>query len=92
MCVCYSEGSVIAYYLSEFEVPRGQEAAVDKAMSSMDKVVAKVQRGLPNSRPGNDLLFEDVMNSALDSRMFSESFSGEFCSVLVLLAPELISV
>ncbi|XP_070298331.1 suppressor of tumorigenicity 14 protein-like [Salvelinus sp. IW2-2015] len=63
------EGSVIAYYLSEFEVPRGQEAAVDKAMSSMDKVVDKVQRGFSNNRPGNDLLFEDVMNSALDSRM-----------------------
>uniref|UniRef100_A0A8C7IPJ8 ST14 transmembrane serine protease matriptase a n=1 Tax=Oncorhynchus kisutch TaxID=8019 RepID=A0A8C7IPJ8_ONCKI len=41
----FSEGSVIAYYLSEFDVPHGQEAAVDKAMSSMDKVVDKVQRG-----------------------------------------------
>lgn len=71
----FSEGSVIAYYLSEFEVPRGQEAAVDKAMSSMDKVVDKVQRSMSSNRPGNDLLFEDVMNSALDSRMFSTSFS-----------------
>uniref|UniRef100_A0A8C7IKF8 ST14 transmembrane serine protease matriptase a n=1 Tax=Oncorhynchus kisutch TaxID=8019 RepID=A0A8C7IKF8_ONCKI len=75
----FSEGSVIAYYLSEFDVPHGQEAAVDKAMSSMDKVVDKVQRGLQNSRPGNDLLFEDIMNSALDSRMFSDvNVSSEY--------------
>lgn len=60
-CVGSSEGSVVAYYLSEFNVPAGQEAAVDKAMSSMDKLVAKEQRTL--SRPGNALVVEDVVSS-----------------------------
>ncbi|KAM4628334.1 ST14 transmembrane serine protease matriptase a [Polymixia lowei] len=69
----FSEGSVIAYYLSEFRVPVGQEAAVDKAMTSMDKLVDKEQRTF--YRPGNSLLFEDVVSSALDTRLFKSSFS-----------------
>lgn len=31
-----SEGSVIVYYLSEFKMPAGQEAAVDNEMSSIN--------------------------------------------------------
>nr|XP_046245751.1 ST14 transmembrane serine protease matriptase a [Scatophagus argus] len=72
----FSEGSVIAYYLSEFNVPVGQEAAVDNAMSSMDKLVDKEQRTL--YRRGNALVLEDVVSSALDARMFSSSFSSFF--------------
>uniref|UniRef100_A0A8C2XJJ4 ST14 transmembrane serine protease matriptase a n=1 Tax=Cyclopterus lumpus TaxID=8103 RepID=A0A8C2XJJ4_CYCLU len=68
----FSEGSVIAYYLSEFKVPTGQEASVDKAMSTMEKLVDKEQRFL--SRPGNSLVLEDVISSALDARLFSTSF------------------
>ncbi|XP_030264304.1 ST14 transmembrane serine protease matriptase a [Sparus aurata] len=69
----FSEGSVIAYYLSEFRVPVGQEAAVDNAMAAMDKLVEKEQRSL--KRPGNALVLEDVVSSALDKRLFSSSFS-----------------
>ncbi|KAM7412695.1 hypothetical protein PAMA_020193 [Pampus argenteus] len=69
----FSEGSVIAYYLSEFRVPAGQESAVDKAMSTMDKLVDKEQRSM--HRPGNALVLEDVVSSALDSRLLSTSFS-----------------
>ncbi|KAM9853373.1 ST14 transmembrane serine protease matriptase a [Aulostomus maculatus] len=72
----FSEGSVIAYYLSEFKVPVGQEASVDAAMSAMDKLVDKVQRGL--NRPGNSLLLDDVISSALDDRLISTSFSRFF--------------
>lgn len=64
LCSCVlssSEGSVIAYYLSEFNVPTGQEAAVDNAMASMSKLVDKEQRTL--HRPGNSLMFEDVVSS-----------------------------
>ncbi|XP_030008970.1 ST14 transmembrane serine protease matriptase a isoform X1 [Sphaeramia orbicularis] len=68
----FSEGSVIAYYLSEFRVPAGQEAAVDNAMASMDKLVDKEQRSI--NRKSNSLILDDVMSSALDSRMFSSSF------------------
>lgn len=68
----FSEGSVIAYYLSEFRVPAGQEAAIDKIMSSMDKLVDKEQRTL--KRPGNALVFSDVVSSALDDRLFSTLF------------------
>uniref|UniRef100_A0A8C4GIG8 Suppressor of tumorigenicity 14 protein homolog n=1 Tax=Dicentrarchus labrax TaxID=13489 RepID=A0A8C4GIG8_DICLA len=72
----FSEGSVIAYYLSEFRVPAGQEAAVDRAMTSVDKLVEKEQRS--SYRPGNDLVFEDVVSSALDARLFSTSFSSKY--------------
>ncbi|KAM3616412.1 uncharacterized protein V6R79_017500 [Siganus canaliculatus] len=68
----FSEGSVISYYLSEFNVPKGQEAAVDSAMSSMDKLVDKEQRSM--HRPGNRLVLEDVMSSAIDSRLISTPF------------------
>lgn len=56
-----SEGSVVAYYLSEFHVPAGQEAAVDNAMAAMDKLVDKEQRNI--FRAGNSLLFDDVVSS-----------------------------
>ncbi|CAK6957913.1 ST14 transmembrane serine protease matriptase a [Scomber scombrus] len=69
----FSEGSVIAYYLSEFNVPVGQGASVDSAMTAINKLVDKEQRSL--YRPGNSLVLEDVVSSALDSRMFSTSFN-----------------
>ncbi|KAL6115783.1 st14 [Pungitius sinensis] len=69
----FSEGSVIGYYLSEFQVPKGQEASVDSAMSSMDKLVDKEKR--IRSRPSNSLVLEDVRSSALDTRLISTSFS-----------------
>ncbi|CAB1452853.1 unnamed protein product [Pleuronectes platessa] len=69
----FSEGSVIAYYLSEFSVPSGQEAAVDSAMSSVETLVIKEQR--TRHRPGNSLVLDDVVSSALDSRLISTSFS-----------------
>eukprot|EP00064_Thunnus_orientalis_P010536 superscaffoldBa00001439_g10562 len=69
----FSEGSVIAYYLSEFRVPLGQESSVDSAMSAIDKLVDKEQRSV--YRPGNSLVLEDVVSSALDARMLSTSFS-----------------
>lgn len=69
----FSEGSVIAYYLSEFNVPAGQEAAVDSAMNSIDQQVAKERSSL--KRPGNALVLDDVVSSALDARMLSTSFN-----------------
>ncbi|XP_028430206.1 ST14 transmembrane serine protease matriptase a isoform X2 [Perca flavescens] len=72
----FSEGSVIAYYLSEFKVPADQQASVDSAMSSMEKLVDKVQRTF--SGPSNSLVLEDVMSSAIDSRMLSTTFSQSF--------------
>ncbi|XP_030601164.1 ST14 transmembrane serine protease matriptase a [Archocentrus centrarchus] len=67
----FSEGSIIAYYLSEFSVPVGQEAAVDNAMSSVETLVKK-QRALQSS--GDGLTLDDVVTSALDDRMSSPSF------------------
>lgn len=69
----FSEGSVIAYYLSEFNVPAGQEAAVDSAMIDINKQVEKVRSGY--NRPGNALELNDVVSSALDARMFSTSYN-----------------
>lgn len=68
----FSEGSVIAYYLSEFHVPTGQEAAVDSAMTSINQQVSKERSSI--NRPGNALVLDDVVSSALDSRMVSTSF------------------
>ncbi|XP_068440802.1 ST14 transmembrane serine protease matriptase a [Clinocottus analis] len=72
----FSEGSVIAYYLSEFNVPAGQEASVDKAMSTMEKLVDKEQRSL--TKTSSRLVFEDVISSALDDRLLKSSFSRLF--------------
>ncbi|XP_068569925.1 ST14 transmembrane serine protease matriptase a [Cebidichthys violaceus] len=72
----FSEGSVVAYYLSEFNVPTGQEASVDKAMSTLEKLVDKEQRFI--GRPSNSLVLEDVISSALDPRLVSTSFSKSF--------------
>lgn len=60
MFPCSSEGSVIAYYTSEFNVPLGQEAAVDRAMDSMDKIVDKQQRR-QSGRASSNLVFDDIM-------------------------------
>lgn len=40
----FSEGSVIAYYLSEFYVPMSQEAAVDNTMTTLDERIKKQRR------------------------------------------------
>lgn len=55
--IALSEGSVIAYYLSEFSVPAGQEAAVDEAMSSVEALAKG--RSLQNS----DLTLDDIVAS-----------------------------
>lgn len=69
----FSEGSVVAYYLSEFKVPVGQEASVDRAMSTVDTLVDKERRSMAKS--GNSLVLDEVVTSALDARMLSPSFS-----------------
>ncbi|XP_076002095.1 ST14 transmembrane serine protease matriptase a [Genypterus blacodes] len=68
----FSEGSVMAYCLSEFDVPASQEAAVDKVMATLDKLVDKEQRSIKKN--SNALVFEDVVSSALDTRLISTSF------------------
>lgn len=69
----FSEGSVIAYYLSEFKVPAGQEAAIDSEMASIDLRIAKEKSTM--KAIGNDLVLDEVVTSAIDSRMLSKSFS-----------------
>ncbi|XP_031429607.1 ST14 transmembrane serine protease matriptase a [Clupea harengus] len=67
----FSEGSVIAYYTSEFNVPSGQEGAVDRTMISMDQIVDKQQQRRRHSdKPASDLVFDDIMTSELDMRLF----------------------
>ncbi|XP_072551752.1 ST14 transmembrane serine protease matriptase a [Salminus brasiliensis] len=63
----FSQGSVVAYYLSEFHVPKSQEAAVDNAMSSMNDPINKAQRSF--SDPTGSLFYDSVVASAVDSRM-----------------------
>ncbi|XP_036392375.1 ST14 transmembrane serine protease matriptase a [Megalops cyprinoides] len=73
----FSEGTVIAYYLSEFSVPVGQEAVVDKTILSMDKIVDK-QQGRMKNREGNSLLFDNVESRALDARLFRSTFTASY--------------
>ncbi|KAL7870623.1 hypothetical protein SRHO_G00081200 [Serrasalmus rhombeus] len=70
----FSQGSVIAYYLSEFRVPGSQEDAVDNIMSNMSE--SKSQRRLTD--PQGSLLFNSVETSAVDSRMFVKSSTKRF--------------
>ncbi|KAK2848190.1 hypothetical protein Q7C36_009872 [Tachysurus vachellii] len=63
----FSEGSVIAYYLSEFHVPVSQEATVDNTMTTMDDTIKK-QRSLKS----DNLLFTRIDTSALDSQIFTK--------------------
>ncbi|KAG7333138.1 hypothetical protein KOW79_003273 [Hemibagrus wyckioides] len=65
----FSEGSVIAYYLSEFHVPVSQEAAVDNIMTTMDETMKK-QRRLNDQT--EKLMFTRIDTSALDSQIFTK--------------------
>ncbi|XP_041850067.1 ST14 transmembrane serine protease matriptase a [Melanotaenia boesemani] len=69
----FSEGSVIAYYLSEFNIPTGQEKAVDSAIAKLDQLVKTEQRSI--ARKSDTLVLADVVSSALDARLASSSFS-----------------
>ncbi|XP_069038773.1 ST14 transmembrane serine protease matriptase a isoform X2 [Lepisosteus oculatus] len=65
----FSEGSVIAYYLSEFSVPAEQVEAVDRAVGSMETVVAKLQRGSGARRRVSSLTVDSMTSGAVDPRM-----------------------
>ncbi|KAF7699179.1 ST14 transmembrane serine protease matriptase a [Silurus meridionalis] len=65
----FSEGSVIAYYLSEFHVPVSQASAVDDTMKNMDDMMMKAGRRVSEST--GELKFNRIFTSALDSRMFA---------------------
>uniref|UniRef100_A0A673MVQ8 Suppressor of tumorigenicity 14 protein homolog n=1 Tax=Sinocyclocheilus rhinocerous TaxID=307959 RepID=A0A673MVQ8_9TELE len=69
--IIVKSGSVIAYYESEFAVPVGQEAAVDRAVSSLSETYStKVRRAQQGP-----LVFDHVVSSALDTRLFSKARS-----------------
>ncbi|KAI7802091.1 ST14 transmembrane serine protease matriptase a [Triplophysa rosa] len=68
----FSEGSVIAYYESEFGVPVGQEGTVDQAISSLSEKYNNKLLGRFTKSPGT-LQFDTVVASALDTRMFSKA-------------------
>uniref|UniRef100_A0A8C5BMP1 ST14 transmembrane serine protease matriptase a n=1 Tax=Gadus morhua TaxID=8049 RepID=A0A8C5BMP1_GADMO len=54
----FSEG-IIAYYMSEFNVPMGQVLSVNKAIENMNNLVKKDQRTMKH--PGNALVFDEVV-------------------------------
>lgn len=69
----FSEGSVIAWYESEFNVPVGQDGAVDEAMNSLsNKYSAQIRRFGNNPGP---LEVDKVASSALDMRLLSRARS-----------------
>uniref|UniRef100_A0A8C1L880 Suppression of tumorigenicity 14b n=1 Tax=Cyprinus carpio TaxID=7962 RepID=A0A8C1L880_CYPCA len=73
----FSEGSnngIIAYYLSEFNVPESQVSAVDEAMASLDGVgnARKSQRGF-GRRTDSSLTFDGMTSGAVDARLASRN-------------------
>ncbi|XP_050991486.1 ST14 transmembrane serine protease matriptase a [Labeo rohita] len=67
----FSEGSVIAYYESEFAVPVGQKAAVDQAVAKLNEIYSsKIRRVVEKQGP---LVFDYVVSSALDTRLISKA-------------------
>lgn len=72
--IALSEGSVIAYYLSEFNIPVGQERAVDNEMTSVDKLVKKMRMSI------SELTFENVVTSGTVKATACHSISNiHFC-------------
>uniref|UniRef100_A0A4W4H263 Suppressor of tumorigenicity 14 protein homolog n=1 Tax=Electrophorus electricus TaxID=8005 RepID=A0A4W4H263_ELEEL len=76
----FSEGSVMAYYLSEFHVPASQEATVDSTMSTINDIISKQQR---SSNLQGSLVFDSIVTSAVDSRMFSKASFQRYSTRLV---------
>ncbi|KAJ8403802.1 hypothetical protein AAFF_G00346700 [Aldrovandia affinis] len=76
----FSRGSVIAYYLSEFNVPAAQEAAVDSVITSIDSHVALQQSRLKGVQAR--LHFENLESRALDTRLFQSTFRAFYRSSL----------
>ncbi|MBN3307043.1 ST14 protein, partial [Amia calva] len=68
----FSEG-VIAYYLSEFNVPVGQEAAVDSAIVAVDKT-ANARKA--SRRFTEHLNLDSVVSGAVDPRMARAARQG----------------
>ncbi|XP_036005531.1 suppressor of tumorigenicity 14 protein homolog [Fundulus heteroclitus] len=71
----FSEGSVIAYYRSEFKVPVGQESSVDQAMSKLEQGVRRVLQS--PERPANILEIRDIKTSVLDEKLLPSSFKKQ---------------
>nr|XP_046172952.1 ST14 transmembrane serine protease matriptase b [Oncorhynchus gorbuscha] len=65
-----SEDNVVAYYLSEFDVPIGRGSAVDEAIGTMDPMEGSLKGRMGmGRRPTSSLLINNVMSGALDARM-----------------------
>uniref|UniRef100_A0A8C0Y6F8 ST14 transmembrane serine protease matriptase a n=2 Tax=Cyprinus carpio TaxID=7962 RepID=A0A8C0Y6F8_CYPCA len=60
----FSEGSVIAYYESEFAVPVGQDKAVDRAVSSLDEMYSNKINLLFSVCPASMRFAEHARSSA----------------------------
>uniref|UniRef100_A0A8C2CQ05 Suppression of tumorigenicity 14a n=1 Tax=Cyprinus carpio TaxID=7962 RepID=A0A8C2CQ05_CYPCA len=60
----FSEGSVIAYYESEFAVPVGQDKAVDRAVSSLDEMYSNKINLLFSVCPASMKFAEHARSSA----------------------------
>ncbi|KAJ8280279.1 hypothetical protein GJAV_G00052680 [Gymnothorax javanicus] len=73
----FSEGSVIAYYTSEFNVPSEQLEAVNSAILSLDKLVDQ-QQGRMRAMGKNPLHLDNVEARAMDARLFRPEFKASY--------------
>lgn len=58
-----SEGSVIAYYESDFTVPVGQDAAVEQAMSNLNNIYSSSKSRRRGGEKQGALIFDHVVSS-----------------------------
>ncbi|XP_072517694.1 ST14 transmembrane serine protease matriptase b [Salminus brasiliensis] len=76
-----SNDTVVAYYLSEFNVPVAKASAVNEAIKSIEQDEGSKQGrkrlGLEH-KPSNSLLFKNMMSGAVDARMVNSNLRGHF--------------
>ncbi|XP_060792161.1 ST14 transmembrane serine protease matriptase b isoform X2 [Neoarius graeffei] len=75
-----SDGSVIAYYMSEFSVPEAQVSAVDEAIRSSIRTAGpgQTRRLSLHLKPTGDLLISNMMAAAVDPRLVDSTLKGHY--------------
>ncbi|XP_046724566.1 ST14 transmembrane serine protease matriptase b [Silurus meridionalis] len=73
-----NNGGVIAYYMSEFNVPEDQVSAVDESIESLMVTTepGQTRRLRLNHFPSEDLIINNMMSAAVDSRLITSNMKG----------------
>lgn len=79
-----SEDNVVAYYLSEFDVPIGRGSAVDEAIGTMDPMEGSLKGRMGKGRrPTSSLLINNVMSGGTVKGEHHSAFGCEKLPILL---------